>query len=197
MRTRSIRAERSVSEEGTLLLNKRKLLEGGNASLIWKLRARGGHKLQSSLMGPESAPVKLLEGPLLNPSPRGPSNPSTRRVNADQIALHRVQSCLEILSGSQLILWSACNLIIAVCFLPRASLSHTRVRDVRKIARLSSGSSHKAGFLQFQRGLGGPHLQGSHCIWVLRGERDGVSCVEKGEIATLITLFFFLSFLTC
>lgn len=97
----------------------------------------------------------------------------------------------------QLILRSACNLIIAVCFLPRASLSHTRVRDVREIARLSSGSSHKAGFLQFQRGLGGPHLQGSHCIWVLRGERDGVSCVEKGEIATLITLFFFLSFLTC
>lgn len=81
-------------------------------------------------------------------------------------------------------------------FVRRASLSHTRVRDVREIAGLSSRSSHQAGFLQFQRGLSGAYIQGSHRVWVLRGERDGVSCVEKGEIAILITFarsFFFLT----
>lgn len=102
MHARSIRAERSGERRKETLLNKRKLLEGGNASLIWKLRARGavqkwGHKLQSAGYCPLGNPKVLRlnyskglpdrvseRGPSRNGAPLIPPPPSTRRVNADQ-----------------------------------------------------------------------------------------------------------------
>lgn len=106
-------------------------------------------------------------------SPWGPLIPCTssftrftHRVNADRI-----------------------NYAIVHVLVRRASLPYTGVRDVREIVGVPARSSHQAGFLQFQWRLGRAHLQRPHCFRILRGERHGVSCVEKGEIISLLFHF--------
>ncbi|KAI4498626.1 hypothetical protein M0802_006332 [Mischocyttarus mexicanus] len=69
----------------------------------------------------------------------------------------------------------------------RATLPDTRIRNVRKAVGLSTGSPHQAGLLQFQRGLGGPDIERSDGIRILRSTRHGISCVKKGKLTLSVS----------
>lgn len=179
-----------------MLLNKPKLLEAGNASLIWELWARGAsgsgpisyNQPDTAQRGPESAPVKLLSGPPYGTALHVLAMWSSNPLHAPNLSVRVGQTAISRYLQAP---WRPdINYVIGVVC--RASLSHTRVRDVREIVGLPARSPHQTRFLQFQRGLRCTHIQGPHCFRILRGEGHGVSGVQKGE-----SLFWFLCFLNC